>query len=203
MRHSFIDRYSRLSSPIHRIPAPVKLVATMALLVTVVTVSISVSSFFVFAACMLVVVAFLSRIPPFFLLRRLLLLELFVVGIAVLSLLQANGAIVFLTLFVKSTMCLFTVVLFSNTTQFSELLRLLRRWRFPDLMITILALMYRYLFVIIDEMERMHRARISRTFARKRGVAWDSLATVVAQLFIRSTERAERIYAAMCARGWK
>jgi energy-coupling factor transporter transmembrane protein EcfT len=29
------------------------------------------------------------------------------------------------------------------------------------------------------------------------------MATVISQLFIRSSERAERIYAAMCARGWR
>ena len=28
-------------------------------------------------------------------------------------------------------------------------------------------------------------------------------ATVIGHLFIRSSERAERIYAAMCARGWQ
>jgi len=203
MRHSFIDRYSRLSSPIHRIPIPVKLLATVALLVTVVVLPISVSLFFAVATFILIVIGLLSQIPLAFLVKRLLFLELFVVGVAGLSLLQVNGVVVFLTLFVKSTMCLFTILLFSNTTPFGELLRSLKRWRFPDLLITILALMYRYLFVMIDEMERMQRARISRTFVRRRRFALDSLAAVVAQLFIRSTERAERIYAAMCARGWK
>ena len=203
MRHSFIDRYSRLSSPVHRIPASGKLLTTLLLLIAVVTTPISVSLFFVLTAFVLVVVALQSKIPLLFLLRRLSFLELFVLGVAILSLFQAKGFTVFLTLVTKGTICLFTVLLFSNTTRFSELLRVLRRWHFPSLMITIIALMYRYLFVLIDEMERMHRARISRTFVRRRGAVWGILATVVAQLFVRSTERAERIYAAMCARGWR
>jgi cobalt/nickel transport system permease protein len=63
--------------------------------------------------------------------------------------------------------------------------------------------MYRYLFVLVDEAERMQRARRSRTFTRLRTHAWESRASLVGQLFVRSTERAERIYAAMCARGWR
>jgi energy-coupling factor transporter transmembrane protein EcfT len=49
----------------------------------------------------------------------------------------------------------------------------------------------------------MVRARRSRTFSRDRASVWRSSASVIAQLFVRSSERAERIYAAMCARGWK
>jgi cobalt/nickel transport system permease protein len=63
--------------------------------------------------------------------------------------------------------------------------------------------MHRYLFVLVDEGERMRRARASRTFVRRRGHQWQTLATIVGQLFVRASERAERIYAAMCARGWK
>ena len=95
------------------------------------------------------------------------------------------------------------MILLSNTTPFSELLGALRRIRFPALMITTLALMYRYPSVLVDETERMQRARASRTFTGRRSHVWRSLGTVIGQLFIRSTERAERIYAAMCARGWK
>jgi energy-coupling factor transporter transmembrane protein EcfT len=49
----------------------------------------------------------------------------------------------------------------------------------------------------------MRRARACRTFTRGRRFEWNVLATVLGQLFIRASERAERIYDAMCARGWK
>jgi cobalt/nickel transport system permease protein len=196
----FFDRHSRLDSPIHRLPAALKL--TVALLLVLVLVLLPPGAWLVFAgvALTLVVVAGLSRIPPVFLARRLLLLEPLVLGIAVLALLQPGGLRVFATILTKSTLCLFTMILLSNTTPFTELLGVLRRVRFPALLITTLALMYRYLFVLADEAERMRRARQARTFGRTR---WAVLATVLGQLFVRSTERAERIYAAMCARGWK
>ncbi|MCX6909024.1 MAG: hypothetical protein NTY01_13420, partial [Verrucomicrobia bacterium] len=99
--------------------------------------------------------------------------------------------------------CLLTMILLSNTTSFADILRVLQRLRVPSLLVTTMALMYRYLFVLADEVGRMGRARASRTFAAQRSAAWWSQADIIGQLFIRSTERAERIYAAMCARGWQ
>jgi len=110
---------------------------------------------------------------------------------------------VFLAIMVKSTICLLTVLLLSNTTPFAELLAVLRRIGVPKIFVTILALMYRYLFVLIDEAERLNRARESRSFSKTRFKKWSSMASLAGQLFVRSTERAERIYAAMTARGWK
>jgi energy-coupling factor transporter transmembrane protein EcfT len=49
----------------------------------------------------------------------------------------------------------------------------------------------------------MQRARASRTFSAQRVTAWRSLTAIIGQLFVRSVGRAERIYLAMCARGWK
>jgi cobalt/nickel transport system permease protein len=203
MRHDFIDRFSRLSSPIHRWATSAKLTGAIAMVVAIVATPIQVSVLFVLIGIFLVVIAALSRIPAGFLLKRLLFLEPFVFSIAVLTLLQPNGEIVFVSIVVKSTLALFTMVVLSNTSPFAEILGVLRRIGIPPLFITVLALMYRYLFVLIDEAERMQRARLSRTFRRNRLQRWHMLATLAGELFVRSTERAERIYAAMCARGWK
>jgi cobalt/nickel transport system permease protein len=203
MRHDFLDRYSRLSSPIHRLPAGVKFAFSSALVVTIMSVPFTSPEFYTAAALGLLLVAILSGIPPLFLIRRLLFLEPFVLGIALLSLLRAGGVTVFLAILAKSTLSLFTMILLSNTTPFSRILGVLRSLRMPPLMVTVLALMYRYLFVLIDEAERMTRARASRTFVPGRVRLWTLAASVISQMFIRSSERAERIYAAMISRGWK
>jgi cobalt/nickel transport system permease protein len=91
----------------------------------------------------------------------------------------------------------------SNTTPFSGILRVLKAAHVPGLLITTIALMHRYLFVLVEEAARMRRARASRTFTRERRAHWQAMSTVVGQLFVRASERAERIYDAMCARGWK
>jgi cobalt/nickel transport system permease protein len=154
-------------------------------------------------AGVLVAVAALSRIPPGFLLKRVLLLEPFVLGVALLAVFQPGGWRLMLLLIVRCTLCLLTMILLSNTTPFAELLRVLKKVHVPALMITTLALMYRYIFVLADEALRMRRARMSRTFVAKRRWQWQTLATVISQLFVRASERAERVYAAMCARGWQ
>jgi cobalt/nickel transport system permease protein len=151
----------------------------------------------------LLATAITSRIPLLYLLSRVLLFEPFVLGVAALSLFQHGGFAVFCFLVLRGSICLFAIVLFSNTTPFSELLTVMRRLRIPALLITTLALMYRYIFVLIDETERMHRARVSRTFRIGKRGRWRSMASIAGELFVRSTERAERIHAAMCARGWK
>ncbi len=203
MRHDFLDKWSRLASPIHHAPASLKL--ALALAAAVASVVTPLSRWWVLLAigAGLTVVAALSRVPPLFLLGRLVLLEPLAAGVAVLSALQPHGGAIALSIVVRSTLCLATTILLTSTTPFAELLGTLRRLRFPALLLTVLALMYRYLFVLIDEAERMQRARRSRSFSGRRAHAWTSLAALAGQLFVRSTERAERIYAAMCARGWR
>ena len=144
-----------------------------------------------------------SGIPWRFLVRRLLWLEPLVLGVAGLMLLQPDGASRCLLAVAKANLCLLTTLLLSQTTPPSEMLEVLRKLRVPWLFITTLALLQRYLFVLAEEAERMRRARASRTFARGRRFQWQALSSVVGQLFVRASERAERIYDAMCARGWK
>ena len=144
-----------------------------------------------------------SRISISFLAKRLLMLLPFVLGVVLVNALAPTGRANWLVLAVKSSLCLLTVILVANTTPFSETLRVLKKIRVPALLITTIALMHRYLFVLADEAERMRRACASRTFTPPRHFQWHALATVVGQLFVRASERAERIYDAMCARGWK
>jgi len=203
MRHDFLDRYSRLDSPIHRLPTIVKLIGSLAIIAASVSVSFSHEWFFGATAGLLLILSALTNIPWRFVFGRLILLEPFALGIAVMALFQENGGMVFLSILVKSTLCLFTAILLSNTTPFASLLQTLKRLGMPQLLVSILALMYRYLFVLIDEAERLNRARESRTFTASRVRKWHALASLIGQLFVRSTERAERIYAAMTARGWK
>ena len=154
-------------------------------------------------AALLVVVAAVSRVPARRLLTRLLVVEPLALGVAALSLLQPDGPRVFAATLARSTLCLFAMVLLSATTRFPDLLRVLWSARVPSLLVTTLALMHRYLFVLAEEAGRMQRARRSRAFTRDRAAVWRGAASVAAQLFVRGSERAERIYAAMCARGWR
>ena len=195
--------HSHSDSPVHRLPAIVKLGVALAVILVTVLLPIQQHSWFIAVGVLLALTALLSRIPILFLLKRILLLSPFILGVALINAIQPTTQGTWAGVAVKSSLCLFTVILVSNTTPFSKILRVLTMVRVPALLITTIALMHRYLFVLADEAERMSRARASRTFARGRRFQWRTLASVVGQLFVRASERAERIYDAMCARGWK
>jgi len=195
--------HSRRDSVLARLPAGLKLGLALVIIVGTVLISPQAVAWFLGVSALLLVMVVLSRIPPLFLLKRLAWLSPLVLGVAAINALQPAARGSWLAVAVKSTICLLTIILLSNTTPFSRILRVLQAVRVPGLLITTLALMHRYLFVLVEEAERMRRARASRTFTPRRGARWQALSTVVGQLFVRASERAERIYAAMCARGWK
>jgi len=203
LRDRFLSPYQHGSSAIHRLPAGAKLAAAIGGVLLVVMLPRSAWWAYATIALGLVGIALLARAELRQMLVRLLLLEPFVLGIAVLALLRPGGVPLFLSMLTKSTLCLATMILLTATTRFSDLLAVLWRIRMPALLVTTIALMHRYLFVLVEEMERMQRARRSRTFIPGRSSAWRNSAQVAGQLFVRTSERAERVYLAMCARGWK
>ncbi len=199
---AFHDHRS-VRGPVRRLPAWLKLI--LALAVVLATVSLPGDQFkglAIIAAVVLVAIV-VSGMPVGALLKRLLWLEPLVIGVAVLMLFQEHGGLLFCGVLLKTNLCLTATILLSATTPFSELLQVLRRCHVPWVMISTIALMHRYLFVLSDEAERMRRARASRTYTARQRLQWAALATVIGQLFIRASARAERIYAAMSARGWK
>ena len=203
LRDRLLSPYQHGSSAVHRLPAGTKLLAAVVCAVLIVLLPRSAWWAHAAVAGGLVAVAAVSRADLRGMLLRLLLLEPFVLGIALLALLRPGGVPLFLSMLTKSTLCLATMILLTATTRFSDLLAVLWRIRVPALLVTTLALMHRYLFVLVEEMERMQRARRSRTFVAGRSSAWRNSAQVAGQLFVRTSERAERVYLAMCARGWK
>ncbi len=135
--------------------------------------------------------------------RRLLLAEMFLLGMAALTLLDPAAAPVFYSVLLKSHISVLALLLLTWTTPFEELLAVPRRLRFPAVLLSILALACRYLPVLAAEAGRMRRARASRAFHPGRGLAWRQLAEIIGRLFLRGVDRAERVYQAMSARGWK
>jgi cobalt/nickel transport system permease protein len=188
---------------LHRASPRVKLFSAVIILTATALLPRRSTSLYLVPAVVLLLLWLLCRMPLSYLWRRLLVFECFVAGLALLSVLTPSAAPMVFSAVVKSNLCIFTMLLLTWTTPFLDILQELRRLRFPAVMLSTLTLMYRYLPVLAEESRRMQRARASRTFSRGRRVVWQNLSAIIGQLFIRSVTRAERIYLAMCARGWK
>lgn len=194
---------SRGRTWLHRASPALKLASALLIVSATVLLRRRLDAFYLAPAVLLAALWLWSRMPLRFALRRLLMAQLFILGIAFLSLLSPGGPLVFLSTLAKSNLCILTMLLLTYTTPFQEILQALRHWRLPPAMLTTLALMYRYLPVLAEEAKRMERARASRSFSRRRRLVWQNLGVILGQLFVRTAARAGRIYLAMCARGWK
>jgi cobalt/nickel transport system permease protein len=198
-----LSPYRHRASWLHRAPPTAKLVAAVAIVIGIVLLPKYAWTAYAAVGCALLALVLVSRLALRHVAGRLLVVEPFVFGVALLSLLQPNGVWIFLATVTKSTLCIFVMVLLVTSTRLSHILLALERLRVPRLLVTTLALMYRYLFLLVDEVATIQRARMSRTFSAGRWSAWRSMAAVISHLFVLTSERAEHIYAAMIARGWK
>jgi cobalt/nickel transport system permease protein len=145
----------------------------------------------------------MSKVPLNFIIKRLLEVLPFVAIIALSILFKQEGGMIFTGCCIKASIAVLLILLISATTKFNELLEALRRLHFPKLLIDLLSFMYRYSFLLEDQFLMARRAYQSRNAgAGNHFAAVQVLGNVVGSVFIRTYERAERVYLAMCARGY-
>lgn len=112
------------------------------------------------------------------------------------------------SIFARSWLSVLAATLLTATTQPEQILRALSWFRLPAVLVATIAFMWRYVFVIVEEAQRMMRARESRS-ARVSSTAGGRLTwrarvagNMVGSLFLRTLDRSERVYVAMQARGY-
>jgi cobalt/nickel transport system permease protein len=216
MKHDFVDRYARLKSPVHSLDARAKAIALFALIIACVTTPATAWWPVCIYAGILAIITVAAHIPWRYVLTRVLIVLPFIVVVAVFVpfmrgggmvhigalTLPKHGLLVLWNVVSKSIISVWAIILLSNTTVFSDLMHGLERLHVPKFFTIVSAFMYRYVFIIIDEAERMKRARDSRGFSGR--WLWHAkvVGHIIASLFLRSQERAERVYQAMSARGF-
>ncbi len=98
------------------------------------------------------------------------------------------------------------MVLLAATTTLPEILHALKHLKVPRILIVLMEFTVRYLVVVLDELSRMQTAKKARAFAAGKNLwHWHTIKTLgstLAILFLRSYDRAERVYLAMLARGY-
>jgi cobalt/nickel transport system permease protein len=160
-----------------------------------------------------VLVFILAELPVKPLLIRLLFVEPFIIGIGILNPLFdgqiywlggiaiSRGWITFASLFLKCGLTVTAALLLIATTGMDGLAKALRMLKIPRLFVLQLLLTYRYISVLMEEVILILRAYSLRA-PRQKGIhrnAWGSLA---GQLILRTFDRGQRVYEAMCLRGF-
>jgi len=217
LKHAFLDEYSGLRSPVHRLDPRAKLLGFAVLIMVCVTTPPGLYAAFAAYLGLELVLLWLSRLPLKHVARRMLIVLPFILVVAAFIpffdkgggsynlgpvRISAHGLLVLWNVAAKSTVSVLAVILLSSTTPFADLLRGMERLRMPRLLVALLSFTYRYIFVLVDEAQRMRRARDSRGWSGK--WLWQAkvIGHMIAALFLRSYERGERVYAAMLARGY-
>lgn len=228
MSLAFLDPYRDIGSPIHRLDARVKVVFALGLIVIINATPVSAWPAHLIYLLTVLALVFGGRIALKALLSRSMLALPFVLmasiglpfvreGAIIASMPlpwgQLNitdvGALRFANVMVKSWLSLFVSITLILTTPFLEIARALRKLGLPPILSSIILLMYRYMFVLVDEGQRLMRAREARSaeLAGQRSggsLPWRARVTgaMIGTLFLRTYERSERIYHAMLARGY-
>lgn len=228
MQSSILDRYVTRESPIHALDPRVKILVTLAFVAGNVLLPDGAWAGFALALLLTVLVGQRAHLGAGFAFRRsFIALPFMLAGFSVLfagsgEILAAGrvgpfdltvtdgGLLRFISLMLRSWLSVQMAILLTATTPFADLAHALRHLRVPGVIVSIISLMYRYLFVLVEEAQRLLRARAARSAAlpgRSTGgsVAWRATVAgrMAGQLFVRSLDRSDRVYQAMVARGYR
>ena len=203
---NFWDRYGRSVSICHRMPPALKLALAISVIIAGVAIPVRHWPAYGVLGCLGFAGHSIAGIPLGYLVKRLLIFLPFVSSMAIsLPLSQGleRGWDLTLQIVFRGCLALLVSLCLVNVMPFEQLLVTLRRFKVPAVVVAILAFMYRYVFVVWDELDRMRTARKARTFSGgSLWFRWKTLSQLIGMLLIRSLNRAERIHGAMCSRGW-
>jgi len=224
-----LDPYRPRASVVHALDPRVKLGLTLAFIVTTALTPPGAWPIYIVLFALALATALLSELGVGYVLTRALLALPFALaalpvlvttaGAPLLSLpaplaltLTVEGVARFAGIAFKSWLSVQMAVILVGSTPFPDLLLAMRALKIPRLLAAIVGLMWRYLFVLADEALRLLRARESRSAVPFNGrgrrvggsLAWRARVAggMVGNLFLRAFDRADRIYAAMLARGY-
>ncbi|GAB4441352.1 MAG: hypothetical protein Kow0031_23350 [Anaerolineae bacterium] len=89
------------------------------------------------------------------------------------------------------------------TTPLVDLVELFRRWRVPPEIIDLMTLIYRFIFVLLESLERMQMAQASRLGYQAPYLrAMNNAALLGSRLFIDTFQRSRRLQLALESRGF-
>lgn len=212
-----LDQFARVDSPLTRRSPTVRLLGALILAVGAAVLPAGAWPQLVALALLVVWLAALARIRPRPFLARFAPPFTFVILASAAVLVLAPGEVVvwlgpvtvtdvgllrFGSVAGRAAVALGAAVVLVCTTSFPDIVRALRALRLPDVVTASLALAYRYLYLLTDEVRRLRRAARSRNAAAGSVPRRRLLVGVTAAALHRSLARSERVYQAMSSRGY-
>lgn len=209
-----MDELAAGDSTIHRMHPLVKLLGTVAYILTVVSFpKYQLSGLFVMVLYPVLMYR-LSEIPVrtcFYKLRYVLPLVM-AVGVvnpfldtapmmAIGTLKISGGVISMLSLMLKGIFSLMASFLLVATTKVDVLCAALRRLRVPEILVTLFLLTYRYISVLMEQVAIMTDAYALRAPGQN-GIHISAWGSFLGQLLLRSMDRAKELYQSMIQRGF-
>ena len=208
-----LDDLASRETVVHRIHPLIKLLTTGVYL----TVVVSFDRYEIIGLLPLlffpVLVLTLAELPLRPILKRMLLAAPFVIGIGILNpvfdqqvivvggMSLSRGWITFFSVFLKCLLTVSAALLLIATTGMDRLASALRMLKIPRLFVLQLLLTYRYISVLMEEVSLIWMAYSIRA-PQQKGIQRKVWGPLIGQLILRTFERAQRVYQAMCLRGF-
>jgi len=209
-----LDRLAQQDTAIHRLDPRAKVLTTLVFIVCVVSFGkydvIQLLPFLVYP----VVLAAGGRVPLGFVARILLVVSPFALFVGVFNpfldrqvvaeiggLQISGGWVSYASIILRFLLTAGVALVLTATTSFIGICLALEKLRVPDVLVTQLLLLFRYIFVLGDEAQRLGQARRLRSFGH-RGMGLRPYGLMLGQLLLRSFARAQRVYEAMLCRGF-
>jgi cobalt/nickel transport system permease protein len=156
----------------------------------------------------------LANLPLGFLINKLVIVSPFALLIGIFNplldrevfihlgpLAMTGGWVSFASVMFRFILTVSAALILIATTSFPGICAAMDRFRVPKVLVVQLMFLYRFIFVLIEEALRMGRSVRLRSFGR-RGPGLKLFIQIVGVLFLRTMDRAERVYWAMCNRGF-
>lgn len=211
MHHSFIDRYSNMNTPIHRADPRAKIIVSCIFILAVATLPNESVLKFCLYLLLIFITGAISGVPISHIALRVATIYPFVAMIAFfmplihhfnISRPAGYGWWVAFGIFIKSSLCAGCLALLISTTRFANLLKGLEKLKVPSMMIAVLSFMYRFIFILIDDAMKLHRAILLRSNGNFSMNKIKIYGNAIGVLFIKTYGRAERVYYSMVLRGF-
>jgi len=209
MKHGYLDKYSDLESNIHSLDPRLKLITALIFIICIIQTNIYEANKLPIYFAGLFFVILTSKVPIKYILKKSLLILPFIIVITFFAIFnniepvfRHNKMYSLVFIAIKAWLSFLVLILLSSTTKYQMILKALEKLKMPKILIMILNFMYRYIFVFIDEFERMNRARKLRSYNESLISQFKILGYIVAILYLRAYERAEKVYLSMVMRGF-